>query len=72
MFAQEQYVEEPPTVDARGYTVQHYLRMRGSARTEHYPAATQQQAPPLNPPHHTALPRASNVQQQPQQPSASR
>ena len=32
MYAQEQYVEAPPTVEALRFTVQQYLRMRGSNR----------------------------------------
>ena len=34
MYAQEQYVDAPPTVEALRFTVQQYLRMRGSARPE--------------------------------------
>ena len=50
MYAQEKYVEEPPTVDALRFAVQQYLRMRGSARTDHYGAAPQQHPPPQNQP----------------------
>ena len=39
MYAQEQYVETPPTVEALQFTVQQYLRMRGPARSENYPAS---------------------------------
>ena len=46
MFGQEKYVEEPPTVEALRFTVPQYLRMRGSARSDHYQAALQQPAPP--------------------------
>ena len=42
MYAQEKYVEEPPTVDALRFAVQQYLRMRDSARTDHYGAALQE------------------------------
>ena len=48
MYAQEKYVEEPPTVEALRFTVQQDLSMRGSARTDHYLAVPQQQAPPQN------------------------
>ena len=37
MYAPEQYVEAPPTVEALRFTVQQYLRMRGSARSNNYP-----------------------------------
>ena len=35
IYAQEKYVDEPSTVDALRFTVQQYMRMRGSARTDH-------------------------------------
>ena len=38
MYAQEQYVDTPPTVEALRFTVQQYLHMRGSARSETFPA----------------------------------
>ena len=47
MYAQEQYVDTPPTVEALRFTVQQYLRMRGSTRSENYPAPQQQQQPPV-------------------------
>ena len=48
MDAQEKYVEEPPTVEALTFTVQQYLCMRGSARTDHFLTAQQPPAPPQN------------------------
>ena len=36
---QEQYVEAPPTVEALRFTVQQYLRMRGSSRSDNYQVA---------------------------------
>ena len=43
MYAQEQYVDTPPTVEALRFTVQQYLRMRVSARSETFPSPLQQQ-----------------------------
>ena len=75
MYAQEQYVDTPPTVEALRFTVQQYLRMRGAARSESYPTPQQhqQQFPPAaanqqNQPQAPA-PQPPNAQQ-PQQPSA--
>ena len=53
MYAPEQYVEAPPTVKALRFTVQQYLRMRGSSRPDNYQMAPpkQQQAPKPNPTH---------------------
>ena len=34
LYAQEQYVEAPPTAKALQFTVQQYLRMRGATRSE--------------------------------------
>ena len=48
MYAQKQYVDTPPTVEALRFTVQQYLRMRGSARTETYPASPQPQQQPIS------------------------
>ena len=50
MYAQDKYVEEPPTVEALRFTVQQYLRMRRSACTDHYQAAPQEPVPPRNQP----------------------
>ena len=36
MYAQEQYVEEPPPMEALKFTVQQHLRMRGTSRTDHF------------------------------------
>ena len=47
MYAQEQYVETPPTVEALRFTVQQYLRMRGPTRSENYPAPQQQLQNPV-------------------------
>ena len=41
MFAPKEYVEAPPTVETLCFTVQQYLRMRGSSRSDNY-----QMAPP--------------------------
>ena len=49
MYAPEQYVEVPPTVDALRFTVQHYLRMRGSSRSDNYPMVPPQQQQPQHP-----------------------
>ena len=72
MYAQEQYVDKPPTVKALRFTVQQYLRMRGSTRSENYPAPQQQQQPPVatNPQNQAQAqaPQAPNAQQLPQQP----
>ena len=72
MYAQEQYVDTPPTVEALPFTVQQYLRMRGSTRSENYPAPQQQQQPPVatNPQNQAQAqaPQAPNAQQLPQQP----
>ena len=47
MYAPEQYVETPQTVEALRFTVQQYLRMRGSSRPDNYQMAPpQQQKPP--------------------------
>ena len=73
MFAPEQYVEAPPTAKVLRFTVQQYLRMRASSRSDNYPVAhpqpqqanQQPNKPPVAP--HTAR----NIQQQPpQQPAA--
>ena len=34
MYSPEQYLEAPPTVEALRFTVQQYLRMRGSSRSD--------------------------------------
>ena len=75
MYAQEQYVDTPPTVEALRFTVQQYLRMRGSTRSENYPAPQQQQPPVAANPQNQAqaqAPQAPNAQQLPQQPPAFR
>ena len=76
MYAPEQYVEAPPTVEALRFTVQQYLRMRGSSRPENYQMAPQQpqqlpqpnlqpKLPPAVPP--PVQPAQQPVQQPPQQ-----
>ena len=78
MYAQEQYVDTPPTVEALRFTVQQYLRMRGLARTETFPAPLQQllqQSASANQQNLIQAPAAqapSNAQQIPQQPAAFR
>ena len=59
-YAPEQYVETPPTVEALRFTVQQYLRMRGSSRSDNYPMAPpqQQQANPQPNPSPAAPPPA--------------
>ena len=49
MYAPEQYVEAPPTVEALRFTVQQNLRMRGSSRRENYQMAPQQPQQPPQP-----------------------
>ena len=72
MDAQEKYVEEPPTVGALIFTVQQYLCMRGSARTDHFLTAQQPPAPPQNQSNQVqqpvAHPLVPNAQQVPPQP----
>ena len=77
MYAQEQYVDTPPTVEALRFTVQQYLRMRGSARLENYPAPQQQQQqPPVAANQQNQMqapaPQAPAAQHLPQQPAAFR
>ena len=76
MYAQEQYVDTPPTVEALRFTVQQYLRMRGSARLENYPAPQQQQHPPVAANQQNQMqapaPQAPAAQHLPQQPAAFR
>ena len=67
MYAQEQYVDIPPTVEALRFTVQQYLHMRGPIRSENYPEPPQQpllasQQNPIT----AAAPQAPNVQLPPQ------
>ena len=81
MYAQEQYVDTPPTVEALRFTVQQYLHMRGPIRSENYPAPQQHQEPLLashQNPIPAAAPQAPNgqlpplpvaVRQQPPKPS---
>ena len=69
MYAQEQYVDTPPTVEALRFTVQQYLHMRGPIRSENYPAPQQQQQPLLarqQNPILAAAPQAPNWQLPPQ------
>ena len=64
MYAQEQFVETPPTVEALLFTVQQYLHMRGLIRSENYPAPQQQQQPLLasqQTPISATAPQAPNV-----------
>ena len=78
MYAQEQYVDTPPTVEAFRFTVQQYLRMRGSTRPETIPVPSQQQLQqpaPANQQNQLPAPTAQappNAQQIPQQPAAFR
>ena len=71
MYAPEQYVEAPPTVEALRFTVQQYLRMRGSSRPENFQMAPQQpqQSPQPNqqPKLPLAVPPPAQLAQQPVQ-----
>ena len=60
MYAPEQYVEAHPTVEALRFTVQQYLRMRGSPRPENYQVAPQQPQPNQQPKLPLAVPFRSN------------
>ena len=69
MYAQEQYVDTPLTVEALRFTVQQYLHMRGPIRSENYPAPQQHQEPLLashQNPIPAAAPQAPNGQLPPQ------
>ena len=74
MYAPEQYVETPPTVEALRFTVQQYLRMRGSTRSDNYPMMPppQQQANIQHPNQSPVAPAPAQKmqQQQPPQPAA--
>ena len=75
MYAPEQYVEAPPTVEALRFTVQQYLRMRGSSRFDSYPMVPPAPQQPNQVPNQypAAPPPARNLQQAPpQQPAAYR
>ena len=75
MYAPEQYVEAPPTVEALRFTVQQYLRMRGSSRSDNYPMVPPEPQQPNQVPNQSpaAPPPAQNLQQAPpQQPAAYR
>ena len=58
MYAQEQYVEAPPTVEALRFTVQQYLRMCGSNRSDNYQMAQPQHPQPQQPNQQPKLPQA--------------
>ena len=58
MYAQEQYVEAPPTVEALRFTVQQYLRMRGSNRSDNYQMPQPQHPQPQQPNQQPKLPQA--------------
>ena len=58
MYAPEQYVEAPPTVEALCFIVQQYLRMRGSSRPDNYQMAPPQQQQPPQPNQQPNLPAA--------------
>ena len=60
MYAPEQYVEAHPTVEALRFTVQQYLRMRGSPRPENYQVAPQQPQPNQQPKLPLTVPFRSN------------
>ena len=67
MYAPEKYVEAPPTVEVLRFTVQHYLRMRGSSRSDNYPMVPPQPQQPNQVPSKSpaAPPPAQNLQQAP-------
>ena len=58
MYAPEQYVEAPPTVEALRFTVQQYLRMRGSSRPENHQMNHPQPKQPPQPNQQPKLPLA--------------
>ena len=62
LYASEQYVEAPPTVEALRFTVQQYLRMPGSSRPEIYQMAPQQPQQPPQPNQQPKLPLAAPLQ----------
>ena len=64
MYPYGHYLEEPATIEAIRFTIERYLRVRGSARTRHYPAA-QYLNPQTQAPQDAAPPQAPNLQQQP-------
>ena len=75
MYAPEQYVEAPPTVEALHFTVQQYLRMRGSSRPDNYQMGPPQQQQPPQPNQQPKLsptipPPAQPAQPPPHQPPA--
>ena len=75
MYAQVQYVDTPPVVEALRFMVQKYLRMRGPTCAENYPAPQHQQQLVLAGQQNqkpAAAPQAPNVQQPPQQHAAYR
>ena len=51
MYAQEKYVDEPPTVELLRFTLQHYLRVALILTTDHYHAALKQPVPLQNKPY---------------------
>ena len=74
MYAPEQYVETPPTVEGLRFTVQQNLRTRGSSRPDNYQMAPPQQQPPqpnLQPKLPPAIPSLAQPAQKPppQQPA---
>ena len=68
MYAPEHYVEAPPTVEALRFTVQQYLRMRGSSRPDNYQMAPPRQQQPPQPNQQPKLPPAIPPPAQPAQP----
>ena len=73
VYAQGQYLETPPTVEALRFTLQQYLHMRGRIRSENYPAPQQQQQSLLANQQHSIPAVAAqvlNVQLPPQQHAA--
>ena len=67
MYAQEQYVETPPTVEALRFTVQHYLHLRRPICSENYPVPQHQ--PLLARQQTPVVAAAPHVRQQPPKPS---
>ena len=58
MYAPGQYVEAPPTVNALRFTVQQYLRMRGSSRADNHQMNHPEQQQPPQPNQQPKLPLA--------------
>ena len=72
MYAPEQYVEAPPTVEALCFTVQQYLRMRGSSHSDYYPMVPSAPQQPNQVPNQSPAAPPPAQQAPPQPPAAYR